>query len=297
MPKKDVLTFEEIHRLVAVTSRMGVDRIRLTGGEPLVRSKLSTLIAMIKSVPGIKDIGLTTNGLLLGDQANELRSAGLDRLNVSLDTIDPTMFERITRRKGLDKVIEGIAAAKQVGFNRIRINAVSIKGLTESEIVPLARFCRDELLELRFIEFMPLDADEAWNLDQVLTGAQVRDIISSEVATLVPAERANKSQPAIDYEYEPVSGNSSVARVGFIDSVSQPFCDSCNRMRVTAEGKFRNCLFSSVEWDVRETLRGGTSDEDIENIIRECVMAKKAGHGSDTGRFLRPEKAMYQIGG
>jgi len=308
MPKKDVLSFEEIHRLVKITAKMGVDRIRLTGGEPLVRSELWKLISLIKSVEGIVDVGLTTNGLLLGDQAQNLRDAGLDRLNVSLDTIDPEVFEKITRRKGLEKVLEGIQAAKRAGFTNIRINAVSIKGLTESEIVPLAQFSRDNDLELRFIEFMPLDADEAWNLDQVLTGSQVRETISNHVGNLIAVHRDNLSQPAVDYEYENISNNDSAkssakisakssARVGFINSVSEPFCDACNRMRVTAEGKIRNCLFSSVEWDVREGLRSGATDQQIENIIRECVMAKKAGHGSDSGRFLRPEKAMYQIGG
>ncbi len=292
LPKRDVLTFEEILRLVQILAAQGVDRIRITGGEPLVRKDLATLIGLIKSVPGIKDIALTTNGILLADQAQSLRDAGLDRLNVSLDTIDPEVFERITRRKGLDKVLNGIKVAHAVGFTNIRINAVSMVGISETEIVPMAEFCRDNNLELRFIEFMPLDGDEAWQTNQVLSGDQVREMISREVGLLVPAERKDLSQPAVDYGY--VEGNGSV---GFINSVTQPFCGDCNRMRVTAEGKFRNCLFSGEEWDVRELLRGEATDAEIEALIRDCVMHKKAGHGTNDGNFLRPEKAMYQIGG
>jgi cyclic pyranopterin phosphate synthase len=179
-----------------------------------------------------------------------------------------------------------------VGFERIRINAVSIAGITESEIVPLARFAREKDLELRFIEFMPLDADEGWETKQVLSGAGVRQIIESQVGPLVPAERKNLSQPAVDFRYGDGPGV-----VGFINSVTEPFCGSCDRMRVTAEGKFRNCLFSSVEWDVGQLLRSGASDGEIEHTIRNCIAAKKAGHGTDDGSFLRPEKAMYQIGG
>ena len=292
LPRKDVLTFEEIVRVVRVTAEMGVDRIRITGGEPLVRSQLAELVSMIKSVPGINDVALTTNGLLLGDQVKELKDAGLDRLNVSLDTIDPVVFERITRRKGLEKVLQGIEAAKQVGFEKIRVNAVAITGISESEIVPLAEFARRESLELRFIEFMPLDGDEQWDTKQVLTGEQLRSIIEANVGALEVANRSDDSQPAMDYQYLDGKGT-----IGFINSVSEPFCGTCNRMRITAEGKFRNCLFSSHEWDIRELLRSGASDLEIENAIRECVTAKKAGHGSDDQQFLRPDRAMYQIGG
>ena len=292
LPKRDVLSFEEILRLVKITARMGVDRIRITGGEPLVRAEVWNLVAMIKAIDGIKDVAMTTNGLLLADQAEKLKSAGLDRLNVSLDTIDPVMFERITRRKGLDRVLEGIAVAQQVGFENIRINAVSVTGISETEIVPLANYARDHKLELRFIEFMPLDGDNAWEQQQVLSGARVREIIETNIAALTLGERTNPSQPAVDYRY--ADGNGVV---GFINSVTEPFCGACNRMRVTAEGKFRNCLFSSIEWDGRELLRSGASDLSIEEMIRDCVSAKKPGHGSDDGDFLRPQKAMYQIGG
>ncbi len=292
MPQRDVLTFEEIERLVRVLAAVGVDRIRITGGEPLVRAELWKLISMIKRISGIKEVALTTNGLLLAEQATQLKSAGLDRLNVSLDTVNPDVFERISRRKGLDRVLQGITAAQEAGFSQIRINAVAITGISESEIVPLARFARDRNLLLRFIEFMPLDADEAWESAQVLTGERIRQIVDSQVAPIVVANRTDVSQPAVDYEYVDGQG-----RVGFINSVTEPFCGTCNRMRVTAEGKFRNCLFSSVEWDVRKLLRSEATDGEIEATIRDCIVAKKLGHGSEDGRFLRPDKAMYQIGG
>ncbi len=292
LPQQQVLTFEEIERLVRVVASQGVDKIRITGGEPLVRSQLWKLIEMIRSIDGIKDIALTTNGLLLGEQAQQLKQAGLDRLNVSLDSVDPEMFERITRRKGLEKVLSGIEVAQNVGFEQIRVNAVSIAGISETEIVPLARFARERGLELRFIEFMPLDGDEAWENGQVLSGASVRELIAEQVGTLERASRPNQSQTALDCRNLDGGG-----KIGFINSVTEPFCGDCDRMRVTAEGKFRNCLFSTEEWDVRESLRSDASDAEIEAIIRECVAAKKVGHGSDDGQFVRPEKAMYQIGG
>ncbi len=292
LPQRDVLSFEEIVRVVRVLASLGVDRIRITGGEPLVRAELWTLISMIRSIEGVLEVALTTNGLLLAEQAEKLKLAGLDRLNISLDTVNPVVFQRITRRQGLEKVLAGIAAAKEVGFENIRLNAVSISGISETEIVPLAKFARQQNLELRFIEFMPLDGDEAWQSQQVLSGTSVRKLIENEVGSLVSAERFVPSQPAVDYHY-----SDGIGSVGFVNSVTEPFCHACDRMRITAEGKFRNCLFSSVEWDVREALRSGATNGEIENLIRECVTAKKRGHGTNDGEFLRPAKAMYQIGG
>ncbi|MEM9944092.1 MAG: radical SAM protein, partial [Planctomycetota bacterium] len=213
------------------------------------------------------------------------------RINVSLDSVDPKSFQEITRRDGLEKVLRGIEMAKRVGFDRIRINAVSIKGRTESEIVPLAIFCRKHRLELRFIEFMPLDGDGNWLADQVLSGKQVLDLISQEVAPLTRVYRHDPSQPATDYEYP------GGERVGFINSVTEPFCESCNRLRMTAEGRLRNCLFANQEWDVRHLVRNGHDDAEIVDLIQACVAAKKLGHGSNNGNFVRPERAMYQIGG
>jgi cyclic pyranopterin phosphate synthase len=189
-------------------------------------------------------------------------------------------------------VLDGIQAAIEAGFKRIRLNAVSIRGLTESEIVPLAQFARRHDLELRFIEYMPLDADGQWNHDDVLSGDEVKGIIADEVGPLRPVGDQDPSQPATDYEYYDGGG-----RVGFINSVTHPFCGACDRLRLTAEGQIRNCLFSTVEWDARQVMRSGGSDEQLAEILLACVTAKKAGHGIDTPDFVRPERAMYQIGG
>jgi cyclic pyranopterin phosphate synthase len=269
-----------------------VRSVRLTGGEPLLRSDLAPLVARLTALPGIDEVALTTNGLLLAEQAATLRGAGLSRLNVSLDSLRPDVFERIARRSGLDRVLAGLAAAKAAGFTAIRINAVSIRGLTEAEVVPLADFCRREGFELRFIEFMPLDAEAAWSREQVLSGADVRAILVRAVGPLLPVGGTDPGQPATDYAWADGSG-----RVGFIDPVSAPFCDRCDRLRLTADGQFRNCLFSLAEWDARAVLRGGGSDEAIAGLLRECVAAKRAAHGIDTPAFARPARSMYQIGG
>ncbi len=292
LPRKEVLTFEEIVRLTGVFASLGIERIRLTGGEPLARRGLSDLVGMLKSVAGIKEIAATTNGLLLVDQAADLRKSGLDRLNVSLDTLDADKFQQITRRNGLEKVIAGIEAAQEAGFDNIRINAVAIKGLTESDIVPLAKFARQRGLELRFIEFMPLDGDQQWDSRSVMTGSSIRQMIEREIGPLIEADRKLASQPAVDFVYEDGQG-----RVGFIDPVSAPFCSACDRVRITAEGKLRNCLFSTQEWNLLKLLRFGGKDEEIRNAIIESVSQKKAGHGIDSEEFIRPERAMYQIGG
>lgn len=291
-PRDELLTFEEMTRVVRVAAGHGINKLRLTGGEPLVRSNLSQLIRMLKAVSGIQEIALTTNGILLPEQAAGLKSAGLDRLNVSLDALSEEMFERITRRQGVQKVLDGIAAAQAVGFRDVRLNAVAIQNLTEGEIIPLANFARENDLHLRFIEFMPLDADRAWDRSQVLSGRQLREIISREVAPLHDVERADKSQPATDFEY--VDGRQ---RVGFINSVTEPFCGTCNRLRITAEGQLRNCLFGTEEWDARQILRDGGTDADLSERLHDCVQAKKPSHGMDSPEFVPPERAMYQIGG
>ncbi len=291
-PREELLTFEEIERLVRSLVPLGIDRLRITGGEPLVRSELPSLLARLAHIPGIRDLALTTNGLLLAEQAEALMQAGLHRLNVSLDALSEANFERIARRRGLDRVLAGLAAAQAAGFRRIRLNTVAIRGITEHEAVPLARFARDHGLELRFIEFMPLDAEAHWQSDQVLDGESLRRLLAAEIAPLRPCPRPDPSQPAVDFEYADGKG-----RVGFIDPVSQPFCEACNRLRITAEGKLRNCLFSTAEWDVRELLRQDGSDDDIRQLVRQCVWHKKPSHGIDTPTFERPERAMYQIGG
>jgi cyclic pyranopterin phosphate synthase len=291
-PRHEILSFEEIVRFARIAASLGVNKLRLTGGEPLVRADLHKLVRQLAAIPGIRDIALTTNGILLEEQAQALKDAGLSRLNISLDSLSEETFRRIARRDGLDRVLAGIYAARRVGFDRIRMNAVAIKGITEPEIVPLARFARENQMEMRFIEFMPLDAEQHWQQEQVLSGDDIRRLIEEAIGPLEPATRPDPSQPATDFRFTDGSGT-----VGFINPVTQPFCEDCNRLRLTAEGQIRNCLFSTVEWDARALLRGGGSDAELAELIRDCVRAKKPGHGIDSSDFVRPERAMYQIGG
>ena len=295
-PREELLAYEEIVRVVQVAARLGIRTLRLTGGEPLVRADIDELVRQLAAVSGIDDIALTTNGLLLAEQAEPLRRAGLDRLNVSLDSLRQEVFEKIARRRGVERVLAGLAAAHAAGFRRIRINAVSIRGLTEDEIVPLALFCRREGFHLRFIEFMPLDAEESWSNRQVLSGADVRALLEREVGPLMAAFRPDAGQPAIDYDWADGQGS-----VGFIDPVTQPFCDRCDRLRLTADGQFRNCLFSTEEWDARKILRTVADPDEVETrlaaLLHDCVAAKRRAHGIGTPAFARPQRAMYQIGG
>lgn len=291
-PRDEILTFEEIERFTRVAAQLGVTKVRLTGGEPLVRSGLEKLIGKLVALPGIKDVALTTNGILLAEQAAALKRAGLHRLNISLDGLNEETFERITRRTGLHRVLEGIAAAQRIGFEGIRLNAVAIRGITDDEIVPLGEFARQQQLELRFIEFMPLDAEGNWETDQVISGDLIRKKLEAEFGELVPAARPDPSQPAMDFQFADGKG-----RIGFINPVTQPFCGDCNRLRITAEGMIRNCLFSIKEWDARALLRSDASDELLAERLVECVQAKKSGHGIDSPDFVKPDRAMYQIGG
>ncbi len=292
LPRSEILTFEEIARFVSVCARMGIRKVRLTGGEPLVRAELPRLVQLLAAIPGIEDLAMTTNGLLLAEQADALRRAGLQRLNISLDAMHEETFQKISRRSGLHKVLAGIEAACSAGFRRIRLNAVAIRGITEPEIIPLAEFARQRNLELRFIEFMPLDADHNWQPSQVLSGYEIRAILEEHFGPLKPSGREDPSQPAIDYAYQDGAGT-----VGFINPVTQPFCNTCNRLRITAEGQVRNCLFSTVEWDARRLLREGGSDEQIAELLHACVGSKKPGHGIDQPEFVRPARAMFEIGG
>jgi cyclic pyranopterin phosphate synthase len=291
LPREELLSYEEIARVAAVAAGEGIRTIRLTGGEPLLRRDLAGLVRLLVAVPGIEEVAATTNGLLLADQAEALAAAGLGRLNVSLDAIREEAFERLTRRRGLDRALAGLAAARAAGFRSIRINAVSIRGLSEEEIVPLAEFCRREGFHLRFIEFMPLDADGSWNAEQVLSGAAVRAILEREIGPLEPLPPADGGQPAVDWRW------ADGGLIGFIDPVTSPFCDRCDRLRLTADGQFRNCLFSTTEWDARAVLRGGGSDDEIATLLQACVAAKRAAHGIGSPAFERPARAMYQIGG
>ncbi len=291
-PREEILTFEEITRFVRALARVGIHKLRLTGGEPLVRQDLAGLVRSLSQIPGIEDLALTTNGILLAEQARELREAGLQRVNISLDGLSEETFRAIARREGLERVLDGIFAAQEAGFDKIRLNAVAIRGLTEAEVVPLGAFARQHALELRFIEFMPLDAENRWQTEQVLEGSEIRRLLEAEFGPLEPLPVADPSQPARDYQF--IDGR---GRIGFINPISQPFCHDCNRLRITAEGQVRNCLFSTAEWDARALLRGGATDEELIGLVRDCVREKKIGHGIDTPDFIKPERAMYQIGG
>lgn len=292
LPRKELLTFEEIERFVRVAATLGIDKLRLTGGEPLVRKDLPKLVAMLAAIPGIKDIGLTTNGILLGPLAKPLHEAGLRRINISLDSLDPERFEQLTRRTGVEQVVEGILAAKAAGFDPVKVNAVAIKGTTEADIVPLARFCREHGLEMRFIEYMPLDAGDHWERDKVLFASEILEILESEVGPLAPASDQDSKAPAQDYEYVDGQG-----RVGLIASVSRPFCLSCNRVRLTADGKLRNCLFALDETDVRSLIRSGAPDSALVGALRSNLDSKWEGHQINTARFIKPERLMHSIGG
>ncbi len=291
-PRTELLTFEEIARFTRVAAGEGVNKVRLTGGEPLVRSGMARLVAMLRDIPGIEDLALTTNGILLAEQARALKDAGLHRLNISLDALTEATFQRISRREGLQKILDGIFAAREVGFERIRLNAVAIRGITEPEIVPLGAFARQHDFEMRFIEFMPLDAEQHWENNQVLSGDEIRAALEQAFCPLEPVERDDPSQPATDYRFA-----DGLGRIGFINPVTHSFCGDCNRLRLTAEGQVRNCLFSIEEWDARALLRGGGTDEALAELLRASVGAKKAGHGINSDEFLRPARAMYQIGG
>jgi len=292
MDRKDLLTFEEMERFVRIALPFVLTKIRLTGGEPLVRHDLHVLVRKLASIPQIHDIGLTTNGILLADQAQDLYNAGLRRINVSLDALDPVKFKEITRREGYEKVLEGIQAAQRVGFHPVKVNAVSVRGMTEDEIVRFGHFARDTGVEIRFIEFMPLDADNAWEREKVLFAHEILEKLSAEIMPLVPRPDQDPHAPASEFTFA-----DGLGKIGFISSVSQPFCMSCDRFRITADGKLRNCLFSLEETDVKSLLRGGAPEAEIAQAIRDSVWAKKEGHEINTARYLQPSRPMHSIGG
>ena len=293
MPRREILTFEEIERFVRASVKLGINKIRLTGGEPLVRKDLPLLVRKLAAIPEVKDLSLTTNGVLLPELAAPLYDAGLRRINIHIDTLNPVKFREITRRDGLfEKVIEGVFACKRLGYDPIKINAVAVRGQTEDDLVPLALFGREHGIEIRFIEFMPLDADGRWQRDKVLFAADIIDRLSQEVALLRPTPDQDPRAPASEYQFA-----DGVGRIGIIASVSKPFCMSCNRIRLTADGKLRNCLFALDELDVKGALRGGGSDEEIAGLIRRSVHDKWEGHEINTARFIQPPRPMYAIGG
>ncbi len=295
-PREEILTFEEIERFVRVAVSLGVRKLRITGGEPLLRKDLAKLIQRLGAIEGIQDMALTTNGVLLADKAQELYDAGLRRLNIHLDTLDRERFKQITRRDDFGKVMNGIETALRIGYPVIKINAVAVKNLVEGDIVPLARFGREHGIEIRYIEFMPLDAQGIWDHDKVLLTDDMIAMLTREIGPLREIPDRDPRAPATEYEFADGKG-----RIGFIASVSKPFCLNCNRIRLTADGKFRYCLFAIDETDMRVLLRNGApspeSDQAIADAIRGSVKDKWIGHQINTAKFVPPPRPMYSIGG
>lgn len=291
-PKPEILTFEEVERFVRVAVSLGVNKIRLTGGEPLLRKDLPVLIEKIARIPGVKDLAMTTNGVLLTQHAKALYDAGLRRLNVHLDTLDPDRFRHITRRDDFHRVLEGIELARSLGFGPIKINAVAVKNLVESDIVPLARFGRERGIEIRYIEFMPLDSQGLWDRNKVLLMDDMLAMLRKEIGPLEAVPDQDPRAPATEFRFA-----DGIGGVGFIASVSKPFCLNCNRIRLTADGHLRYCLFAIEEKNVKALIRGGASDEDIAALIRTTVGEKWLGHEINSQKFVPPPRPMYAIGG
>jgi cyclic pyranopterin phosphate synthase len=290
--RDEILSFEEIARLTRILAALGVGEVRLTGGEPLVRRDLPVLVEMLARIPGVDDLSLTTNGILLDRLAEPLVAAGLRRLNVSLDTLDHVRFAEITRRDALDKVLRGLEEAERYPQLRpIKVNCVAIKGFTESEVPALAELARRKPYVVRFIEFMPLDADRAWSADQVLTGGEIRALIEERHGPLVELP-AKASSTARRFKFADGNGE-----LGFVNPVSEPFCSSCDRIRLTADGQLRTCLFSRREWDLKTPLRDGRSDEEIAEVLRFAVRHKELKHRVNEPGFVRASRSMSQIGG
>jgi GTP 3',8-cyclase len=291
LERSEILSFEEIERLVRIFASIGIDEVRLTGGEPLVRRDFPQLVAMLADVEGIGDLALTTNGYLLERDAAALVDAGIDRVNVSIDSLARDRFFQMTRRDALDQVLRGldaIATFPQIG--PIKVNAVAMRGFTEAEALRFAGFARSMSFQVRFIEFMPLDGDHAWTPDSVLTGEELRTMIDA----VHPLEEVPREPSATARVFRFRDGH---GEIGFINPVSEPFCADCNRIRLTAEGKLRTCLFSMHETDLRDPLREGAEDGELEQLIRDAVWRKELKHHVGEPGFRQPPRTMSAIGG
>ena len=291
LERADILSFEEVERLVQVLVGLGIRDVRLTGGEPLVRRDMPRLVGMLKAIDGIRELSLTTNGYLLERDAEALVLAGVDRFNVSVDSLQRDRFYAMTRRDALPQVLRGLETL--AGFpaaHPIKVNAVAMRGFTEAEVLPFARFARTHPYEVRFIEFMPLDGDRAWTPDQMLTGEEIRAAIHEHF----PLEPEPREPSATARVYRFADG---LGRIGFINPVSDPFCADCNRIRVTADGRLRTCLFSLHETDLRGPMRAGASDDELEAILRDAVWRKELKHRVNEPGFVQPARTMSAIGG
>jgi cyclic pyranopterin phosphate synthase len=291
LPREQILSFEEIERLVRLLASMGIEDVRLTGGEPLARRDFPLLVGMLSPIEGLRDLSLTTNGYFLERDAEALVAAGIDRVNVSIDSLQRDRFFQMTRRDALPRVMGGLEAiARHPEVRPIKVNAVAMRGFTEEEAIPFAEFARRTEFQVRFIEFMPLDGDRGWSPDAVLSGEELRGIIDA----VYPLEEVPREPSATARVFRFRDGR---GEIGFINPVSEPFCADCNRIRLTAEGKLRTCLFSLHETDLREPLRDGSSDTQLEEVIRDAVWRKELKHHVGEPGFRQPARTMSAIGG
>jgi cyclic pyranopterin phosphate synthase len=290
-PKQNLLTFEEIERAVRIAAGLGIHKIRITGGEPLLRADLERLVAKIVTIPGISDVAMTTNGFLFQQKGRALRQAGLQRVSFSCDSLDAENFKRMTGRDGLKELLASIRLAQELGFAPVKVNAVVIRGINDHEIESLAEFAIRESLALRFIEFMPLDSGRAWQREMVLPGREIFQRLQQRFQ-LEPIHSTNQSETAKRWQLD-----GTKAEVGIIASVTEPFCGHCNRIRLTADGKIRTCLFSVVEHDLRSQLRGSATDSDVAEYLRGVVLQKEARHHIGEPDFQPASRSMSCIGG
>jgi GTP 3',8-cyclase len=291
-PKEHLLTFEEIERMVRISVGLGIEKIRITGGEPLLRKGVEELIGRVNAVPGVQDLAMTTNGFLFGRKATALKAAGLRRVSFSMDSLDPANFKKMTGRDGLSEVLAGIETAQQLGFHPVKVNAVVIRGINDHELESLAEFARTHDLAQRFIEFMPLDSGHAWQKDLVVSGREILARLQSRFQLIPVDQSRNPAETSRRWAFADGRGE-----VGIIAPVSEPFCGHCNRLRLTADGKLRTCLFSIGEHDLKPLLRGGASDDEIASCLISLVWAKEAGHRIGKADFIAPARSMSCIGG
>jgi cyclic pyranopterin phosphate synthase len=291
LERAEILSFEEIERLVRLLVAMGIEDVRLTGGEPLVRREFPTLVSMLARAPGLQDLSLTTNGYLLERHADVLAAAGITRVNVSIDSLQRDRFFQITRRDSLPQVLRGLdAIARHPKLRPVKVNAVAMRGFTENEALRFAEFARSTAYQVRFIEFMPLDADHAWEPDSVLAGDEIRRMIDA----VHPLEELPREPSATARVFRFRDGH---GEIGFINPVSEPFCADCNRIRLTTDGKLRTCLFSLHETDLRGPVRDGATDRELARIIREAIWRKELKHRIGEPGFRQPARTMSAIGG
>jgi cyclic pyranopterin phosphate synthase len=289
-PKQNILTFEEIEQIVRVAVDLGIDKIRLTGGEPLLRRDLPRLVERLARLEGIKDLALTTNGFHFKERAQAFRDAGLTRISFSLDSLDPANFRKMTGRDGLGEVLEGIAAATAVGLTPVKVNAVVIRGINDHEVEALAEYASREKFTMRFIEFMPLDSARAWLKDLVVPGHEILSRLQARF-TLHPVVSKSSSETAKRWQID------NGCEIGIIAPVSEPFCGHCNRIRLTADGKIRTCLFSVAEHDLRTPMRQGAGDQELKDLLQSIVFQKEARHHIGEPEFVPPSRSMSCIGG